>query len=57
MAIDAKDVQGARDALQDAISVLAVTARKRIIHKNAASRQTQRLNAKVKSLVLSAVAS
>ena len=56
-AVDAKDVQGAQDALRQAVSVLAVTAQNRIIHRNAAARQTQRLNAKVKSLVLSVAAS
>lgn len=56
-AVDAKDVQGAQDALRSAVSVLASAARKRIIHRNTASRQTLRLNAKVKHLALSATAS
>lgn len=56
-AVDAGDVQSAKDALQHAVSVLAVTARKNVIHRNAAARQTQRLNAKVKQLVLSTAAS
>ncbi len=55
-AVEAKDLPGAQEALRQATSVLAVTARKGIIHDNAAARHTQRLNAKVKGLAL-AVAS
>ncbi|MBF0461969.1 MAG: 30S ribosomal protein S20 [Magnetococcales bacterium] len=55
-AVDAKDLPGAQEALREAMSVLAVTAQKGMIHDNAAARQTQRLNAKVKDLAL-AVAS
>lgn len=53
-AVAAGDLPGAQEALRQATSVLAVTARKKIIHDNAAARYTQRLNAKVKSLALSA---
>ncbi|MBF0401757.1 MAG: 30S ribosomal protein S20 [Magnetococcales bacterium] len=53
-AVDAKDLPAAQEALRQAISVLAITARKKIIHGNAADRYSQRLNAKVKSLALAA---
>lgn len=53
-AVEAKDLPTAQAALREAVSVLAVTARKGIIHDNAAARYTQRLNAKVKHLSLAA---
>lgn len=56
VAVVAEDLPGAQEALRQATSVLAVTARKKIIHANAADRYTQRLHAKVKSLAM-AVAS
>lgn len=56
-AVDAQDLPAAQEALRQAVSVLAVTAQKKIIHQNAASRQTQRLNAKVKRLAFSVAAS
>ncbi|MBF0162789.1 MAG: 30S ribosomal protein S20 [Magnetococcales bacterium] len=55
-AVAAKDLAAAQAAFREAVSVLAVTARKGIIHTNTAARYTQRLNAKVKGLAL-AVAS
>ncbi|MEO5363867.1 MAG: 30S ribosomal protein S20 [Magnetococcus sp. DMHC-8] len=55
-AVEAKDLPGAQEALRQAMSVLAVTAQKGIIHDNAAARHAHRLNAKVKGLAL-AVAS
>ena len=55
-AVAAKDLSAAQEALRQAVSVLASTAQKGIIHSKTASRYTQRLNAKVKSLAL-AVAS
>ena len=55
-AVDAKDLPAAQDALRQAVSTLALTARKNIIHRNTASRQTQRLNAKVKNLAISVAA-
>ena len=53
-AVDSGDAAAAQSALKAAISELAISARKGIIHKNQASRRTQRLNAKVKQLALSA---
>ncbi|WP_130472818.1 30S ribosomal protein S20 [Candidatus Magnetaquicoccus inordinatus] len=52
IAVDAKDLPAAQEALRQATSVLAVTAQKGIIHDNAAARHTERLNAKVKGLAL-----
>ncbi|MBF0628843.1 MAG: 30S ribosomal protein S20 [Magnetococcales bacterium] len=46
----AGDLPRAEEALRQATSVLAVTARKGMIHPNAASRHTQRLNARVRAL-------
>lgn len=57
LAVDAKDVQGSQDAMQQVMSILASAARKKIVHKNAASRRIRRLNAKVKNLALAAAAS
>lgn len=54
LAVDAKDLPAAQDALRQAVSVMAVTSRKGIIHDNTAARYTQRLNAKVKGLALAA---
>ncbi|MBF0126205.1 MAG: 30S ribosomal protein S20 [Magnetococcales bacterium] len=47
------DLPTAQEALRQATSVLAVTARKRVIHPNTAARQTRRLHAKVRALALS----
>lgn len=52
-AVEAGDVQGANEALPRATSMLAVSARKGIIHSRQASRRTSRLNAMVKKLALS----
>ncbi|MBF0444286.1 MAG: 30S ribosomal protein S20 [Magnetococcales bacterium] len=48
--VEAGDVAAAQTALKEAISELAISARKGIIHKNQAARRSQRLNAKVKQL-------
>ena len=56
-AVEANDLPAAQAALKQAISVLATTAQKKIIHRKTASRQTSRLNAKVKSLVMPVAAS
>ncbi|MEO5341666.1 MAG: 30S ribosomal protein S20 [Magnetococcus sp. MYC-9] len=53
-AVHAKDLPAAQEALRQAVSVLAVTAHKGIIHDNTAARYAQRLNAKVKGLALAA---
>ncbi len=53
-AVDNGDKEAAQSALKAAVSELAISARKGIIHKNQASRRTKRLNAKVKNLALSA---
>ncbi|MBF0284202.1 MAG: 30S ribosomal protein S20 [Magnetococcales bacterium] len=50
------NLEDAQAKLREAISVLAVTGRKKIIHKNQASRRISRLNAKVKALALSQAA-
>ncbi|MBF0163437.1 MAG: 30S ribosomal protein S20 [Magnetococcales bacterium] len=46
----AGDLPRAEEAFRMATSVLAVTARKRVIHPNAAARQTRRLHARVRAL-------
>ncbi|MBF0181879.1 MAG: 30S ribosomal protein S20 [Magnetococcales bacterium] len=51
------DLPQATEALRQATSVLAVTARKGVIHPNTAARQMRRLNAKVKSLAMASAAS
>jgi small subunit ribosomal protein S20 len=48
--IEAGDVAVAQTALKEAVTELAISARKGIIHKNQAARRTKRLNAKVKQL-------
>ncbi|MBF0614717.1 MAG: 30S ribosomal protein S20 [Magnetococcales bacterium] len=52
LATSAGDLPKAEEALRQATSVLAVTARKGVIHPNAASRHTRRLNARVRALAL-----
>ncbi|MEO5333508.1 MAG: 30S ribosomal protein S20 [Magnetococcus sp. YQC-5] len=44
------DLAQAQEALSKATSVLAVTARKGMIHPNTAARQTRRLHARVKAM-------
>ncbi|MBF0428227.1 MAG: 30S ribosomal protein S20 [Magnetococcales bacterium] len=44
------DLAVAQESLRMATSVLAVTARKGMIHPNTAARQTRRLHARVKAL-------
>lgn len=51
-AVDAKDLSLAQEELREAMSVLASTAQRGIIHKNQASRRISRLNARVKRLAL-----
>jgi small subunit ribosomal protein S20 len=51
--IESGDAVAAQAALKDAISELAISARKGIIHPNQASRRTKRLSARVKQLALS----
>ncbi|MBF0212432.1 MAG: 30S ribosomal protein S20 [Magnetococcales bacterium] len=53
----AGDLPRAAEALRLATSVLAVTARKGMIHPNAASRHTRRLNARVRALAVQSAAS
>ena len=50
-AIKGGNVETARAALREATSVIAVTARKGVIHPNQAARSVSRLNAKVKAMV------
>ncbi len=52
-AVEAGDAQAANAALRRAASVMAVSARKGIIHSGQASRRTRRLNGMVKKLALS----
>lgn len=56
-ATTAGDATQAQDALRKATSVLAVTARKGMIHPNTAARQTKRLHARVKALATGTTAS
>ncbi|MBF0272605.1 MAG: 30S ribosomal protein S20 [Magnetococcales bacterium] len=53
----AGDLPLASEAFRKATSVLAVTARKGMIHPNTAARQTRRLNARVRALALQSAAS
>lgn len=55
-AVDGGNVEEAQARLREAVSVLAVTAQKNIIHKNQAARRIRRLNAKVKALAQAAPA-
>ncbi|OSM06789.1 30S ribosomal protein S20 [Magnetofaba australis] len=55
-AVEAGDVDQAKSSLQDAISVLDLSAKKGIIHKNQASRRVKRLNARVKKMVTAGAA-
>ncbi|MBF0380371.1 MAG: 30S ribosomal protein S20 [Magnetococcales bacterium] len=48
--VEGGDIKAAQTALKEAISELAISARKGIIHKNQAARRAKRLNAKVKQL-------
>ncbi|MBF0422208.1 MAG: 30S ribosomal protein S20 [Magnetococcales bacterium] len=49
-AIKGGNVEGAREALREATSVIAITARKGVIHRNQAARRISRLNARVKAM-------
>ncbi|GAB0058664.1 30S ribosomal protein S20 [Candidatus Magnetaquicoccaceae bacterium FCR-1] len=52
----AGDLPRAEEALRMATSVLAVTARKKVIHPNSAARHTSRLNARVRALAIQSAA-
>lgn len=56
-ATTAGDLSLAQEALRKATSVLAVTARKGVIHPNTAARNMRRLNARVKALAVAPNAS
>jgi len=47
--LDAKDLDGAKTALSDRVSLVDKMARKGIIHKNAAGRYKSRLSARLRS--------
>ena len=49
-AIDAKDVEAAKNAFSAAVPVIDRMAGKNIIHKNKAARHKSRLNDKIKTL-------
>ncbi len=51
-ALEAKDGQGAAEALKAAEPLLARAAQKGIVHKNAASRKISRLTKRVKALAV-----
>lgn len=51
-AVDAGNTETAPKALVQAVSVLAISVRKGIIHRNRAARISRRLNIRVKNLVL-----
>ncbi|MBF0623688.1 MAG: 30S ribosomal protein S20 [Magnetococcales bacterium] len=53
-AVETGNAEQAREAFRQASSVIAVTARKGMIHRNQAARRISRLNAKVKTLVTAA---
>lgn len=55
-AVAAGDPAVAQEQLREAMSVIAVSARKGTIHKNQAARRISRLNAKVKALATGAPA-
>ncbi|MBF0143934.1 MAG: 30S ribosomal protein S20 [Magnetococcales bacterium] len=49
-AVESGDINAAQAALREAVSVVAVSARKGVIHSNQAARRMRRLNARVKQL-------
>ena len=51
-ALEAKDANGAAEALKTAEPLLARAAQKGIVHKNAASRKISRLTKRVKALAV-----
>ncbi|HIJ85982.1 MAG: SSU ribosomal protein S20P [Magnetococcales bacterium] len=53
-AVKSGNVETAQAAMKEAVSVITVTARKGVIHRNQASRRISRLNAKVKAMVMAA---
>ncbi|MBF0108542.1 MAG: 30S ribosomal protein S20 [Magnetococcales bacterium] len=54
-AVRSGNLETAQAALKEATSVIAVTARKGVIHPNQASRRISRLNARVKAMVAAPV--
>lgn len=48
--VESGEVTAAQEALRQAVSVLAISAQKGLIHKNCADRRTHRLNLRVKQL-------
>jgi len=50
-AVKGGNIEMARAALREATSVIAVTARKGVIHPNQAARRVSRLSARVKAMV------
>lgn len=53
-AVKGGNIEVAQAAMKEATSVIALTARKGVIHRNQAARRISRLNAKVKAMVPSA---
>ncbi len=56
VAVASGNLEQAQKALSEAVSVVAVTARKGIIHKNQAARRMRRMNARVKRLAQASAA-
>ncbi|MBF0141166.1 MAG: 30S ribosomal protein S20 [Magnetococcales bacterium] len=50
-AVKEGNIELAKAAMKEATSVIAVTARKGVIHRNQAARRISRLNARVKAMV------
>lgn len=50
-AVKEGNIEMAQAAMREATSVIAVTARKGVIHRNQAARRISRLNARVKAMV------
>lgn len=48
------DVTAAQEAFREAMSIVAITARKGVIHPNQAARRIKRLHAKVKQMSVAA---
>lgn len=52
LAVQAKDVEAAQEALKNAMSIIDKAAGKKVLHKKTAARRISRLNAAVKQLAL-----
>ena len=50
-AIEAKELEAAREAFKSVVPIIDRLAQKGLIHKNAAARHKSRLNARIKALV------